>query len=121
VAFDSEQWLFVANPILELALAGPNASQAPSFAPALMAKFKLAGVVALGVEYYADFGPLSAPDPVREQQQYLFEAVDLLSIAHVEVNAGVGEGLSHESNALVLKAILGYSWDSARLWTPRGP
>jgi hypothetical protein len=27
------------------------------------------------------------------------------------VNAGVGEGLTEASNALVLKAILGYSWD----------
>ena len=111
VAFESERWLFVANPILEVSLAGPNTPQAPSFAPALMAKLKLDGVVMLGLEYYADFGPLSAPEPLREQEQYLFEAVDLLSVAHLEVNAGVGEGLTEASNALVLKAILGYSWD----------
>ena len=111
VAFETERWLFVVNPILEVSLAGPNTSQAPSFAPALMAKLKLDGVVLLGLEYYADFGPLSAPEPLREQEQYLFEAVDLLSVAHLEVNAGVGEGLTEASNALVLKAILGYSWD----------
>ena len=121
VAFEDARWLLVANPILELSLAGSDARAGPSFAPALMAKLKIEGVVALGVEYYADFGPLSSPDPVREQQQYLFEAVDLLALAHLEVNAGVGEGFTHESNALVLKAIIGYSWDSARLWTPRGP
>jgi hypothetical protein len=119
VAFEDARWLLVANPILELSLAGPEASAGPSFAPAAMAKFKLLGVVALGLEYYADFGPLSAPAPLREQQQYLFEAVDLLAVPHWELNLGVGEGFTHESNALTLKAIVGYAWDSARLWTPR--
>ena len=119
VAFEDARWLLVANPILELSLAGPEASAGPSFAPAAMAKFKLLGVVALGLEYYADFGPLSAPAPLPEQQQYLFEAVDLLAVPHWELNLGVGEGFTHESNALTLKAIVGYAWDSARLWTPR--
>jgi uncharacterized protein YkuJ len=121
VAFEDARWLLVVNPILELSLAGPDANAGPSFAPAMMAKFKIEGVVALGVEYYGDFGPISAPDAPRDQQQYLFEAVDLLAIPHWEVNAGVGEGFTHESNALTLKAIIGYSWDSARLWTPRAP
>ena len=120
-AFEDARWLLVANPILELSLTGPEASAGPSFAPAAMAKFKLLGVVAPGLEYYADFGPLSAPAPLREQQQYLFEAVDLLAVPHWELNLGVGEGFTQASNALTLKAIVGYSWDSARLWAPRAP
>jgi hypothetical protein len=118
-AFEDQHWLLVANPILELSFAGPNASAGPSFAPALMAKYKIRDYAAVGLEYYADFGPISDPDPVREQQQYLFEAVDLLAVPQLEVNAGLGEGFTEGSNALVVKAILGYSFDSARLWAPR--
>jgi hypothetical protein len=117
IAFENQRWIVVVNPILELAFAGPQASRGPSFAPALMAKVKIGEVAALGLEYYADFGPISAPDPVHEQQHYLFEAFDLLAVENFEFNAGVGEGLTEASNALVFKAILGYSWDSVHLWS----
>ena len=110
VAFEDERLLFAVNPILELPLAGSEVGSGPSFAPAAMAKLKAFGRVAFGLEYYADFGPFSGFAAAREQQHYLFEAVDLLGVQHWELNAGVGEGLSEASNALVLKVILGYSW-----------
>jgi hypothetical protein len=118
VAFEDPHWLLALNPILEFSLAGGQASAEPSFAPAVMVKFKLEGLAAFGLEYYADLGPISAPDPIREQEQYLFEAFDLLSLPHFELNAGVGEGLTQASNAIVLKAILGYAWDATPLWSP---
>ncbi len=116
VAFEDERFILAANPILELALAGPDVSSGPSFAPALMVKIKVLERAAFGLEYYADLGPLSGFDAAREQQHYLFEAFDLLGIQNWEVNAGVGEGLSPASSALVLKVILGYSWEAAQLW-----
>ena len=116
VAWEDEHWLFALNPIVEVSFAGASASRGPSFAPAMMAKFKLEDRVAVGVEYYADLGPLSAPERLRLQEHYLFEAVDLLSIPHFELNAGVGEGLTEASNGLLLKLILGYSWEAAQLW-----
>ncbi|HEY3667300.1 MAG TPA: hypothetical protein VGL19_14935 [Polyangiaceae bacterium] len=118
VAFEDPHWLLALNPILEFSLAGGQASAEPSFAPAVMVKFKLEGLAAFGLEYYADLGPISDPDPIREQEQYLFEAFDLLSLPHFELNAGVGEGLTQASSAIVLKAILGYAWDATPLWSP---
>lgn len=115
-AFDSERLTLVVNPIVELAFAGPDAHSGPSFAPAAMAKLKLLTWAAFGLEYYADLGPFSGFAPLREQQHYVFEAFDLLGLREWELNAGVGEGLSHASNALVLKVIVGYSWGAARLW-----
>ena len=114
IAFDNRRWLLLVNPILELSFAGRDAALGPSFAPALMAKLKVDDAVALGLEYYADFGPISAPDSVHEQQHYLFEAIDLLAVESLELNAGLGEGLTAASNALVIKAIIGYPG------TPRG-
>jgi hypothetical protein len=41
-----------------------------------------------------------------------YEVFNLLSVKHFELNAGVGEGLTDASNRLVLKTILGYSWEA---------
>jgi hypothetical protein len=42
---------------------------------------------------------------------YLREAVDLLAAPNVELNAGVGKGLTGASSPVVAKVIAGYSWD----------
>jgi hypothetical protein len=113
VAWESKDWLFALNPILDQALAGPDASDGPSFEPAFKGARK-AGPVALGIEYYADFGPLSSPMPWRAQEQYLYEVLDLLSLPQFELNAGVGEGLTAASAGIIVKAIFGYTLDPER-------
>jgi hypothetical protein len=111
VAWENERWLFAVNPIVDLSFAGPDASQGPTFQPAGMAKVKIADELALGFEYYADLGPISGFVPLRQEEHYLYEAADLLSIPHFELNAGVGEGLTAASNGFVAKIILGYEWE----------
>ena len=89
VAWEDERFLFAAN---------PNVGFPLSFDPGAMAKLKL-GPVALGVEYYAS---------LADGEHYLFEAVDLLALRGVEVNAAIGEGLTAASQSLIFKMILGY-------------
>ncbi len=108
IAWENPRWEFAANPILELSFTGA----APAFAPALMALFKIAGKVSLGLEYYGDIGPISSPASLSEQQHYLFEVVNLLAIPDLELNAGIGQGLSHGSNDLIAKVIIGYGFPS---------
>jgi len=91
VAWDDERFLFAAN---------PNVGFPLSFDPAAMAKLKL-GPIALGVEYYAS---------LADREHYLFQAVDLLALKDVEVNAAVGEGLTSSSRSLIFKMILGYAF-----------
>jgi hypothetical protein len=110
VAWHDDDWLFVLNPILDQSLAGAGASQGPSFQPALKVA-RTVGPVALGFEYYATLGPLSGFLPWREQQQQVFEVVDLVSIERFELNLGVGEGLTETSAGIVAKAIVGYEFD----------
>jgi hypothetical protein len=117
IAFENKRWILAVNPILELSFAGPERSAAPSFAPAMMAKVKVGEVAAFGLEYYADFGSIARGAPARSEEHYLFEAFDLLAVNDFEFNAGVGEGLSDASNAFVIKAIVGYSFDKLRLWS----
>jgi hypothetical protein len=100
----------VFNPILDQDLAGSDAGQGPSFQPAVKAA-RTVGPVALGFEYYATLGPLSAILPWRDEEQQVFEVVDLLSIDRLELNFGVGEGLTAASEGIVVKAIIGYSFE----------
>ena len=112
-AYEDKRWLFAFNPIVDIALAGPESHQGPSFEPAAMAVFKLFEVASVGVEYYGNLGPFSGFAHGREQEHYLFEVVNLLSLSRVEINVGIGEGLTAESNPLTVKMIVGYSWESS--------
>ena len=110
-AYEDKRWLFAFNPIVDLALAGPDRHEGPSFQPAAMGVLKLFDVASVGVEYYGNLGPFSGFVSWREQEHYLFEVFNLLAAAHVEINAGIGEGLTAGSNSLTLKLIVGYAWE----------
>jgi hypothetical protein len=98
---------FAVNPILDFALTAPAASEGPAFEPALSAVYIVAGLLSAGLELYSDFGPIAHPLAVSAQQHYLFEVVNVLRWKRLELNAGVGEGLTAASNRLVVKLILG--------------
>jgi hypothetical protein len=110
VAWASEAWLFALNPILSQPLAGSDASEGPSLEPALKAS-RTVGPVGLGFEYYATLGPVGAILPVRDEEHYLYEAVDWLAGGPIELNAAVGEGLTPASAGVVFKVILGYTFE----------
>jgi hypothetical protein len=120
VAWHDDDWLFVFNPILDQALAGSDASQGPSFQPALKVA-RTVGPIALGFEYYATLGPLTAVAPWKDEQQQVFEVVDLLSVPGFELNAGVGEGLTESSAGVVFKLILGYEFGEGSEATETSP
>jgi hypothetical protein len=68
--------------------------------------------VSFGFEYYTNLGPFSSGFlPLREEEHYLYEVFNLLSVKRLELNAGVGEGLTAGSNRLIFKMILGYTWE----------
>ena len=115
VAWQDEAWLFVVNPILDQSLANPGATNGPSLEPAAKV-WRSLGRFALGVEYYGNLGPVSSLLPLRDQEHYVFEAIDILHVEDIELNAGVGEGLTAASAGIVIKAILGYEFDN--VFTP---
>jgi hypothetical protein len=114
VAFENERFAFAFDPIVDTSLAGPDASAGPTFEPCFAAAYKIREIVSVGLEYYTSLGPFSAFLPWREQEQYVYEVVNLLAVKRFELNAGVGEGLTDGSNRLIFKTILGYTWESAR-------
>jgi len=109
VAWENEQFEFAFNPIVDVAFAGDGWHHGPDFDPALLGIYKL-DHVGLGLEYYAALGYFSGFSPLAQQEHYVYEVVNLLGVEGVEVNAGVGEGLTSASNRVVLKMILGYEF-----------
>ena len=117
VAWENEHWLLAVNPILDFSFAGSDASEGPAFEPCVMAKRKI-GPIALGLEYYSGLGPIAHPVPWTREDEYLYESIDLIALPNVEVDFGIGEGLSAASDGLVAKLNIGYVWEPS---APSGP
>ena len=109
VAWEDDRFLFALNPNVGMALTQPGRGDGPELEPGAMAKLKLPGF-AVGLEYYASLGSVSSFLPLAEQEHYLFETLDVLAWHGVELNLGVGEGLTGASNKLVVKTVVGYAF-----------
>ena len=116
VAWENDRWLFALNANVSTPLGGDGFRKGPNFEPAAMAVVKLYEVIGLGVEYYSGLGPFSDFSPLSKQEHYLYEVANLLAVDALELNVGVGEGLTSGSNKLVLKLIVGWEFDT----TPPG-
>jgi hypothetical protein len=99
------RWFVAVNPILGWALSGPTAA-APAFEPCAKVQLAVARQVGVGVEYYAGLGRVDALLPWSRQQQVVYLAGDLLD-GPLELNVGVGRGLTDVTDAWTLKAIFG--------------
>ena len=96
------------NPIVDFSLAGPDRGEAPSFEPAATVRYVRPDLLSIGLEYYAGFGPIGSWAATRDQEHYVYEVIDVLRWKRVELNLGVGQGLTDASNDFVAKMILGY-------------
>ena len=96
-------WEFIVNPIVDLSFAPAGAA---AFAPAARLAHNVGGDTWLGVEYYANYSPISAIPPADQQQHTLFGVVDFKMLGF-DVNLGMGFGLTSVSDSVVTKLIIG--------------
>jgi hypothetical protein len=108
VAWEDARWLLAVNPIVGVPLTGGAAT----FEPAALALVKL-GVLSAGLEYYGDLGPIVTSGQREASEHTLFEVVNLLSLPNLELQAGLGEGLTSSSSRLTAKVIVGYVFERA--------
>jgi len=94
---------FIINPIVDFGI-GKNGGA--DFAPAARFARNLSKNFAVGFEYYTDLGRPQDRLPFNEQQHSLYAVVDF-KIGRFDVNAGVGYGLTHGSDRLMAKMIIG--------------
>jgi hypothetical protein len=93
----------ILNPILDNSFVGGFKNL--DFAPAVRVAYNLPPRWALAVEEYADYGPLRQFYPANQQSQELFVVLDRYS-KKLNIEAGVGFGLTSASDKLTLKLIL---------------
>lgn len=87
LGYRGSEWLFVVNPSLEFDLAGEDKGVIV-FAPAAKLSRNISNRMALGAEYYADFGRVSHFAPRAEQEHVLYLVLDT-----AQVNFGIGRGV----------------------------
>jgi hypothetical protein len=108
-------WYVSFNPAFGRSLRGEGVKQGRGFefAPSAKVAYDVTDKVTLGLEYYGGLGPVSAFDPLRQQQHLIFPVIDLNLGPKWEFNAGVGFGLTPATDGVILKLILGYRFDFA--------
>ena len=102
------------NPTLDRSLHGPSKGRGFGFSPNVKFSYDVTKKVALGMEYYGDYGPVTGWDPVRDQQQQFLPAVDIDFGKNWEFNFGVGVGVTQATDHLLVKAILGYRFHNKK-------
>jgi hypothetical protein len=100
-------WYFAVNPAFEQSLKGPGTKTGIEFSPSAKVSYDLTKVVSPGIEYYGTLGPVGSFAPASQQQQQLYAVVDLNVDPRWEINFGVGAGLNHSTDRLIIKMILG--------------
>jgi hypothetical protein len=105
IAWQRGRWFAAVNPIFGWALSGPT-SAVPEFDPCAKARFDAGHHLGFGLEYYAGLGRLSAIPALERQEHFVYLVADLLD-GPVELNVGVGRGLTAASDAWTVKVIAG--------------
>jgi hypothetical protein len=104
------------NPAFLRSIHGQNDSQGFAFAPRAKFSYNLKKYLSVGVEYYADYGPVKDLYSFRYQQQQFFPTVDLNFSPDWELNFGVGIGVTASTDDWIYKANVGRRFD----WKRRG-
>jgi len=105
-------WYLAFNPAVDRSFHGLEVPKGVTFAPNVKVSYDVTKQVALGVEYYGALGSITGFDPLRDQQQAIFPAIDLNLSPNWEFNFGVGIGLTGGTDHLLVKMILGrrFNW-----------
>jgi hypothetical protein len=105
-------WYLSFNPTLDRSFHGASVHQGVVFSPNVKVSYDFTKRVAGGLEYYASYGPITGFDPLHQQQQQFFPAIDVDLGPNWEFNFGVGVGATASTDHLIIKCIVGrrFSW-----------
>ncbi|HZP45509.1 MAG TPA: hypothetical protein VFB15_07655 [Candidatus Binataceae bacterium] len=98
----------VANLAFEKPFEGPNHDM--QFAPSGMITYQLLRWLDPGVEYYGDMSQITHLPAVEAQQHFIVPALNFDLLPRLELNLGVGFGLTRASNGTFIKSIVGWQF-----------
>jgi hypothetical protein len=102
----------VANLPFEKPFSGPGTHKGVTISPQGEVEYEglLYEWLSPAVEYYADMGAIQPLPAVQNQQQFIVPALNLDFIPQLELNLGVGIGLTRASNGTFVKTIIGWTF-----------
>jgi len=106
IGWRNSEYEFIVNPIVDLGF-GRFGEQ--HFAPAARLARKFDQDLYFGFEYYSDFGQIGRFPSFANQEHTLFAVTDF-KLGVLDVDFGVGYGLTPASDRWVVKTILGYAF-----------
>ena len=102
-------WL-IGNFAFEKPFSGPGTHSGVTFAPSGQASYQLFSWVAPALEYYGDMGPVKSLPGVQRQQHFVVPALNFDLLPRLELNLGVGFGVTRESQGVFTKSIIGWTF-----------
>jgi len=101
----------VANLAFEKPFSGPGTHQGMQFDPSGEIVYnELFRWLSPALEYYGDIGAIAYLPGVQQQQHFLVPAINLDLDPRLEINLGVGFGLTRASNGVFIKSIFGWTF-----------
>ena len=107
---DFHKFTLIGNFSFEKPFSGPGTHRGVTFSPSGQLSYQAASWITPAVEYYGDMGPLQVIPGVQRQQHFIVPAVNLNLLSQLELNLGVGFGVTRTSNGVFLKSIVGWSF-----------
>jgi hypothetical protein len=101
------RWYMAFNPAVDRSFHGLDVSKGVTFAPNVKVSYDVTKKVAVGIEYYGALGSITGFDPLQDQQQAIFPAIDLNLSPNWEFNFAAGIGMTGGTDNLLVKMILG--------------
>ena len=101
------RWYLSFNPAIDCSFHGLAEKRGFAFSPNFKAGYDITKKINAGLEYYGALGPITGFDAVHDQQQQIVPTVDLNLSPKWEFNFGVGVGVTHGTDHLLVKMILG--------------
>jgi hypothetical protein len=89
---------------------GPGAHRGMQLDPSGMVVYKLNSWLSPAVEYYGDMGSIQPLAKVQEQQHFIVPTLNFNFLPQLELNLGVGIGVTRASNGVFLKSIVGWTF-----------
>jgi hypothetical protein len=105
-------WYLAFNPTVGKSIVGVNSNKGFDFSPNVKISYDLTKKVAAGIEYYGSLGTIGNFDPLAEQEQQIFPAIDLNVSPNWEINFGAGWSLTQNTDRLIVKTIIGYRFQN---------
>jgi len=105
-----KKFRLVANLALEKPFSGPTTHRGVQFEPSGELVYDLHRWVSPAIEYYADMGAIQPLEKVQDQQHFIVPTLNFHFLPQLELNLGVGIGVTRASNGIFLKSIVGWEF-----------